>query len=200
MMRFSLILMSVAGLFAIACEPVCADGGMVRAVERYGDEEITVFTSPTPMCAGWIDISVAVQSTATGEICEDAQVVVELKHRDPTVPVIRTAATAEAATNKLLRAALVEMPEQGIWDVTICVSVDNASAPIETHFTMDVAAPWPTWMKEWRWFCWPVVPILLFIVHRILVTAHSSGRPVSEYGSAQVANARIARSNLASRT
>ena len=190
MMRFSLILMSVVGLFAIACEPVCADGGQVRAVEHYGDEEITVFTSPTPMCAGWIDISVAVQNTATGEICEDTQVVVELKHRDPTVPVIRTTATAEAATNKLLRAALVELPEQGTWDVTVCVSVDNASTPIETHFTMDVAAPWPTWMTEWRWFCWPVVPILLFIVHRILVTARSSGRRISECGSAQVANAR----------
>jgi hypothetical protein len=178
MMRFALILISAAVLFAIACGPVCADGGQVRAVERQGNTQITVFTSPTPMRAGWADISVAIQNSATGEVREDVQVNVELKHRDLTVPFIRTAATTQAATNKLLRAALVELPEQGTWDVTVYVLAGSASKHVETHFTMDVAAPWPTWMTEWPWFCWPVVPILFFIVHRFLVKAGSSSRPM----------------------
>src|SRR5262245_24404138 len=145
MIRFSLILMSVAVLFAAACGSVCADGGQVRALDRRGNNQITVFTSPTPTCVGWADISVAIQNTATGDVFEDAQVIVKLKHRDSTVPVIRTAATFEAATNKLLRSALVKLPKQGSWDVTVYVLSGGASKFIETHFTMDVAAPWPTW-------------------------------------------------------
>jgi hypothetical protein len=199
-MRFFLIRISVAVLFAIACEPACADGGQVRTVERHGNNEITVFTSPTPMCAGWADISVVIQSTVTGEVCEDVQIIVKLKHRDPIVPVISKEATTQAATNKLLRAALVELPEQGIWDVTVYVLAGGASKSTETHFTMNVAAPWPTWMTEWPWFIWPVVPILLFIVHRILVAARSRGRGIGECSRAKVSTTRIAPSNLASRT
>jgi hypothetical protein len=199
MIRIPFILMIVTVLFAVACEPVRADGGQVRTVQRHGDKEITVFTSPSPMCAGWADFSVAVQNIATGEVCEDVQVLVELKHRGPTVPVIRAPATAQAATNKLLKAAFVEVPEQGTWDVTVYVSAGSSPKPSETKFTMQVAAPWPTWMTEWPWFCWPIVPILLFIVHRRLVAARPSGRRINKRSSEACATTRIATSYYAAR-
>jgi hypothetical protein len=166
--------MNVAGLLGLVCKPVYADGGQVRAVERHGDNEITVFTSPTPMRAGWADISIAVQDSATGEVRNDVEVIVELMHRDAPI-VVRATASTQAATNKLLKAAFVELPEQGKWDVTVYVlNRGDGSQLTEIHFAMDVAAAWPEWMTEWPWFCWPVVPILLFIVHRILVAARSS--------------------------
>lgn len=150
-----------------------ADGGQVRISMQQGNQKITVFTSPTPICAGWADISVAIQNANTGELIDDAQILIELKHRDKAVPVVRAEATAEAATNKLLQAALVELPEQGTWDVTVRVLSGSADA-LEASFAINVAPPWPQWTTEWPWFCWPIVPVMLFIVHRVLAAPRSS--------------------------
>ncbi len=38
-----------------------ADGGAVRFLERRGDRLVTVFTSPTPLRAGPVDVSVLLQ-------------------------------------------------------------------------------------------------------------------------------------------
>jgi hypothetical protein len=161
-------------LLVAASERARGDGGQIRLVERHGDSQVTVFTAPTPMCAGWADISVAVQNASTRERISNARIAIELRHRDPQVPVIRATATNEAATNKLLQAVLVELPVQGTWDVTVRVSKDGQSQPFESHFAMTVAPPWPSWISEWPWFCWPVIPILLFIMHRVLVSARAS--------------------------
>lgn len=184
----------------MACKPACADGGQVRAVQRSGRIQVTVFSSPSPMRAGWADISVAVYNTATGEVCEDAQILVTLKHLDPAVSAISTAATSQAATNRLLKAAFVKLPEQGTWDVMVHVSVDSIPTAIETNFAMDVAAPLPAWLTEWSWFCWPLVPILLFIVHRMLVAARSRSRQNQGQWNQRIATTRTASSQPASRT
>lgn len=176
MMRYWIILASAFAWVALHCGTLRADGGQVRAVQSDRGKLITVFTSPTPMCAGLADVSVAVQDAATGHVCDEAQTFIELKHRDSTIPVIRTAATSQAATNKLLRAAVIDLPAQGPWDVTVRVYSADSPDSIDTRFTMEVAAPWPKWITDWPWFCWPVAPILLFIVHRALVAYHPSTR------------------------
>ena len=43
-----------------------ADGGQVRLTQRHGDMQITVFTSPSPLRAGPVDVSVCIQDAATG--------------------------------------------------------------------------------------------------------------------------------------
>ena len=44
-----------------------ADGGVVRLRQRAGGYQIAVFTSPTPIRAGPVDVSVLVQDAATEE-------------------------------------------------------------------------------------------------------------------------------------
>src|SRR5436190_16541197 len=95
--------------------PVKADGGAVRLRERAGAYQIAVFTSPTPLRAGPVDFSVLVQDAATGAWTPDAQVIVRLTARG-TGHVLECPATAEAATNKLYRAAVFHFPAPGPWD------------------------------------------------------------------------------------
>jgi hypothetical protein len=49
------------------CAVALADGGRVVVVERQGDYRISVFTSPEPLRAGPIDISVLLQDAETGQ-------------------------------------------------------------------------------------------------------------------------------------
>src|SRR5438094_524539 len=83
-----------------------ADGGMVRLSQRQGGYQITVFTAPTPFRAGPVDVSVLVQDAATGEALPQAQVTVWVAPRGRRGAAVSYAATSEAATNKLLHAAL----------------------------------------------------------------------------------------------
>src|SRR5947199_7831416 len=85
-----------------------ADGGAVRLREQAGAYQVTVFTSPTPLRAGPVDVSVLVQDAA-GECVPEARVAVRLAARG-TGEALECPATAEAATNKLLRAAVFQLP------------------------------------------------------------------------------------------
>src|SRR5215831_20221905 len=87
-----------------------ADGGAVRLREKTGGYQLTVFTSPTPLRAGPVDVSVLVQDAATEEYVPNARVTVRLTARG-TGQVLEYPATGEAATNKLLRAAEFQLPE-----------------------------------------------------------------------------------------
>ena len=92
--------MPCARLFALLilaawCAPVDADGGLVRLSVTQGGYRITVFTSPTPLRAGPVDISVLVQDAVTGEGLPEAQVSVRLSTGGQ---VLEYPATAAAAT------------------------------------------------------------------------------------------------------
>jgi hypothetical protein len=143
-----------------------ADGGAVRLRQRAGGYQVTVFTSPTPVRAGPVDVSVLVQDAATGECLPEARVAVRL-----TAPqvghVLEYPATAEAATNKLFRAAEFRLPEPGRWDVA--VAVEGPHGPALVRFGMQADEPLPRWQQLWPWFSWPALAIGLFGMHRALV-------------------------------
>src|SRR5262245_28715306 len=106
---------AVAGVFASSfiLHPssfLRADGGTLCLLERAGRYQVAVFTSPTPLRAGPVDVSVLVQDTATGEQVPCVQVSVRLSPRDGDGPPLEHAATAEAATNKLFHAAKFDLP------------------------------------------------------------------------------------------
>jgi hypothetical protein len=75
-------------------------------------------------------------------------------------------ATAEAATNKLFRAAEFQLPMPGWWDVTVAVDGPHGSAAV--HFPIEADEPLPLWLDLWPWFSWPAVVVGLFGVHRML--------------------------------
>ncbi|HTU16534.1 MAG TPA: hypothetical protein VMG10_00600 [Gemmataceae bacterium] len=144
-----------------------ADGGTVRLSERRGDYRITVFTSPTPLRAGPIDISVFVQDVARGEPIAGTQVTVRATPRRPGGETSYHLATTTAATNKLYQAAVFDLAEPGWWDVEIVI--DALGEPIEVSFAMEADHPLPRVWEMAPWIAWPVLAIVLFGVHQGLV-------------------------------
>jgi hypothetical protein len=148
-----------------------ADGGAVRLSERKGKYQITVFTAPTPLRAGPADISVMVQEAATGEPVSGVQVTIKAEHRGLPGVILCVPATTEAATNKLYHAAAVELPEPGWYSVE--VEIDGPLGKAQVHFEAEIAEPLPHWLATWPWVAWPVLAILLFGMHQVLVRRKS---------------------------
>ena len=166
--RSSIFLVLILFCFFIGPESSArADGGTVRLSTRLSDYQITVFTAPTPFRAGPVDVSVFIQDAATGEPISDAQVTVECSPRGQPEETIRTPATAEAATNKLFRAALFELPKPGWWDVA--VAIDSPQGAARVALEIEAAPAAPRWLGLWPWITWPAVAIVLFGIHQLLV-------------------------------
>ena len=162
---FALLVLLVVG----QCASARADGGQVRAMQTHGDLKLTVFTSPSPLRAGPIDVSVLLQDARTGETIPDADITVTLTPPNKSQPPLRVIATTDAATNKLLRAALLELPSPGDWQFRVECTVPQAESLITATFNATVAEPLPRWLTVWPWFAWPLVAVALFAVHRTLV-------------------------------
>ena len=121
------------------------------------------------MRAGPVDISVLIQHAASGEIVDGSAIAVEMAQADAMSTPLWSLATAEAATNKLLRAANFELPNAGLWQVQIECKMDGEDAPWQTSFEMEVGPPKPAWAAIWPWVTWPFAAIALFAIHRMLV-------------------------------
>jgi hypothetical protein len=144
-----------------------ADGGAVRLSEQTGAYRVTVFTSPTPLRAGLVDVSVLVQDAITGELAAEIEVTIRAVQRDFPDTAIQRPATKEAATNKLYYAANFELPESGWYSLE--VSVHGALGDGRVCLQMEAAEPLPSWLANWAWAGWPVLAILLFGIHQVLV-------------------------------
>jgi hypothetical protein len=154
-------------LLGPSCAIVLADGGRVVLVERQGDYRISVFASPDPLRVGPIDISILLQDVSTDAPVADAEIDVSLSSRDQRSPTIHVTATNAAATNKLLRAALLDLLTPGIWDTEIAISADHG--PAKVRFAIEASPPFPRWLTVWPWFTWPVGAVFFFCLHRHLV-------------------------------
>lgn len=163
----------VCRVFLLACvwlhprAALHADGGMLRWSERKQNYQITVFTSPAPLRSGPIDVSVLVQDATTGEPVPQVRVLVRATPRGYPAGEIYHLATPGAATNKLFRAAVFDLPEPGLWDVEIVI--EEPREPIKVHFEMEADEPLPRLEEMWLWIAWPVAAILFFVVHQQLV-------------------------------
>jgi hypothetical protein len=171
-------------LLAVAALEICpavarGDGGVVRLVEQQGNLRISAFTSPNPLRAGPADVSVLVQNARTGQLVPEAEVWLTLTCRAAPEVALRAAATTEAATNRLLRAALVEIPRAGWWDVNVSCAAEGQATAV--RFSMEVAPPLPDWLTVWPWFSWPVWTVIVFGLHRALVfRRHGRRRAVND--------------------
>jgi hypothetical protein len=148
----------------------------VRLSQRIGGYELVVFTSPTPLRAGPVDVSVLVQDAATGEPVPEVRATVRVAPRGRPHDAVRTPATTEAATNKLFRAALFELPEPGMWDVE--VAIEGSRGDAQVHFAMEAAEPLPRWLALVPWVGWPALAVFLFGIHQRLVW-RKSRRPTA---------------------
>jgi hypothetical protein len=144
-----------------------ADGGTVRLSEQRGSYRITVFTSPTVLRAGPVDVSVLVQEAATGEPASEVRVTIKAEWSGSPGAALHHPATTEAATNKLYYAAIFDLPEPGWYSLE--VSVNGPLGEAQVRCEVEAAEPLPSWLTVWPWVGWPVVAILLFGIHQLLV-------------------------------
>jgi hypothetical protein len=166
MRRVQQCLLASAWCLALPLAEDCrADGGAVRAIRMSGPFQIAAFTSPNPLTAGTVDLSVLVQDAATMEPVSDAAITIAVKPRGRKFGAVQRQATAEAATNKLFRACLVEL-EAGEYDATVLCGAPQGHGQIE--FTFVVGPKPPQLAALWPWIGWPAVPLVLFISHRLL--------------------------------
>jgi hypothetical protein len=143
------------------------DGGTLRAWKRQGGYEIAAFTEPAPVVTGLVDISVLLLDSETGEPIEDAQIVVEVRPEGRPSELTSHQATRQAATNKLMRAAIFELRNPGRRVVNIRIEVPNDHA--EVQFEMDVGTAWSPRAGNWPWISWPLPVVFLYGIHRRLV-------------------------------
>jgi hypothetical protein len=155
-----------------------ADGGLLRLRQKVAGYEITVFTSPTPVRVGTVDVSVLVQKAATGEFVPDAQVTVCVKIPG-TEHTLKYAATSDAATNKLFKAAVFNLPEAGSRDVEVVVEGPHEAAQVT--FAIEANEQLPRWRELWPWFAWPAVVVALFGAHRLLARYASQRSAIHYY-------------------
>ena len=153
--------------------PARADGGSLRLAGKEGRYQITVFTAPTPLRAGPVDISVLVQDAATGDPLTQTRVIVRMTRAGR--PALENPATIEAATNKLFRAAQFELTEPGRWELR--VEVDGVYGRAVIAGEIEAAKRMPRWRETWPWIGWPVLAIVLFCIHQML--ARRAGRSIS---------------------
>jgi hypothetical protein len=144
----------------------------MRLHQRAGGYQIAVFTSPTPLRAGQVDMSVLVQDAATGECVPEADVTIRVTARESR-RIAACSAAPEAATNRLFHAAVFELLVAGWWDVEIVVQ--GPHGPARVGFAVQVDEPAPRWLDLWPWFTWPAFVVALFGVHRILCRRPAGG-------------------------
>lgn len=152
-----------------------ADGGTVRASVQQRGLRVTVFTSPASPRVGPVDVSVLVQDAASGQPVAGVQVHVRAASRRDQASTIEALATTDNATNKLLNAAVLDVPEAGWWEFRI--RVDGRGEPVEVTFDLEVGEALPGWVSWLGWVAWPVIVILLFATHQLLVRRKRGARP-----------------------
>jgi len=161
-------------LLAVLPVSLHADGGVVRLSQLAGPFGVTIFSAPAPVRVGLADISVLVQRRDSHAIVLDADVALRLvAQADPSLT-IATAATHQAATNKLLYAASVDFPMSGAWRLAAIVQDSTGVAEVVTEVMVE--APAPPLATYWPYFSVPPLAIVLFGLHQWLA-ARRRGSP-----------------------
>jgi hypothetical protein len=144
---------------------VRADLGQVRLSGSAGPYRVTVLTTPTPLYAGPVEISVFVQDAETLEPVNDATLEVVLaradhEHRSEGRAHLRAAYDLDAVgPHYVVRSVL---PQAGRWDIGIHFVGPAGEGSVSCDF--DAAPAPPRWQALWPWISWPLVVILLFLV------------------------------------
>lgn len=152
-----------ASLLAAQGRIAWADGGTLRASRSQGDLQVSLFTSPSMLRAGEIDVSVLVQDAAAGRSRTDLPVSIRMERLDAASIPLEKPATVFEATNKLFQAARFDLPFAGTWRASVWVGQSSDPA-IVAEFV--VAESLPAWIDLAPWIGWPLAVAALFLVHQ----------------------------------
>jgi hypothetical protein len=164
------LLLPVAVILAQAT--VWADGGTVQLRKEAGDLVITVFTSPSPLSVGPVDISLLLQNRDGLEPVLDANVFVFLRENASGAE-FQAHPTREQATNKLLYAAPVMFSKAGRWEIAITVERNGQETGVGG--ILDVAPTRNKAVSYAGYIAFPPIVIVLFVVRERLIRRRSKG-------------------------
>jgi hypothetical protein len=163
------ILAGMAMLFtAIASGPAIpraqAHGAVAQFTREAGPFVVTVFTTPSPLQAGPVDISLLIQNRENQQPVLDCVALLQLRKDDAIS--IHWEATHEAAQNKLLYAAQTKVPESGVWQLEVAITRETDS--VEVGGAITVASSSPVVLAYWRSLALPPLLISLFALNQWL--------------------------------
>lgn len=158
-MRVCLALFLLVGPFIARTR---GDAGLVRLSEQVGPYRLTVLTSPTPLRAGPVEISVFVES-ATDRSPVTADVTVNIAPRDRP----DDGKDHRLESSPLGATVNVDLSSGGWWQVHVTVSGPLGDA--EKTLLLEVGDALPRWREMIFWIALPLAPIGLYIVHQWLV-------------------------------
>ncbi|TWT38712.1 hypothetical protein [Blastopirellula retiformator] len=149
----------VAVILGIAYQQAAlADGGKVQLRRQMDPYQLTIFTSPTPLRAGPVDISVLVQD-AEGQVASDVQI--ELQLTSESGAILTPPVSQATATNKLLQSAKFVLPEAGVWQVEAEIA---GEATVDLNFEITAAKAHSDWQTAGWMLLLPVALVALFIL------------------------------------
>jgi hypothetical protein len=134
---------------------------------------ITVFTSPAPLAAGPVDISVLVQNRNGLEAVLDADVSMVLR-REGSATEIWARATREQAQNKLLYAAPVILARSGKWHVS--VTTLHESSRTEIAGDIEVTPSRVIAASYWGYIAFSPLMILIIVIRERLIRRKANSR------------------------
>jgi hypothetical protein len=149
-----------------------ADGGTVQLRKEAGAFVITVFTSPAPLSAGPVDISLLLQNRNGLEPVLDASVSMRLRE-DASSTGGQARPTREQAQNKLLYAVPVTLAESGRWQLAVTI-LRNGERTDATG-TIDVAPAPEMAASYWSYLAFPPLMIAAFVVRERLIRRKPKG-------------------------
>jgi len=160
----AIALLSGAIAYVLGITGAQADGGTVQFKKSAGPFSVTVFTTPSPLRAGPVDISLMIQSSDNQQPLLDCVTEVQLRKEGEVS--IRSEATHGAAQNKLFYAAQVRIREPGVWDLEVIIRRGDDSAIVSGAITL--AASNPVLLGYWRSLAIPPILISLFALNQWL--------------------------------
>jgi len=143
-----------------------ADGGTVQLRKEAGALVITVFSSPAPLSAGLVDISLLLQNRNGLEPVLDANVSLLLR-AEASGTEIQARPTREQAQNKLLYAVPVTLTESGRWQLAITILRNGERT--EATGAIDVASAPEMAASYWSYIAFPPLVIVVFAVREWLL-------------------------------
>ena len=125
---------------------VYADTGMLRAHVEERVLHLTVFTEPTPVRVGLLDLSALVLDPS-GDALPNAVVLATLT--PPDGPNLHVTLDNAQASTAFMRAATCTLEQSGIWQVELVAS--NGTEQVRAAFALQVAPPLPPLLALWPW-------------------------------------------------
>jgi hypothetical protein len=170
---------------ALATADARADGGAVCASGPVGRTRVTLFTSPTPLRVGTVDLSVLVQDAATGESLPDAAVKFRIRGDADATGSMEVDARSGASANRLLQSALLRLASPGEVVIEAFVRARGSEGSVSCAARIEDAAP--ALLAHWPLVALPPVCVGLFAWHQALVRRQAARRVTLRHGGASPA-------------